>query len=136
LRHLDQFLQEFFDHHACSTTDEDAQRAYREGLLAHLEERLEAAAVAYGCALALDPNLAEVYDHYSVLLLRLGRFAEATRIARQGLTRVADPTRLWLAIGVARSMLGQHRAALRAFREARKRGEPQPGLGRDHLARR
>jgi tetratricopeptide (TPR) repeat protein len=101
-----------------SPSDRAATLVNRGILHMHAKEH-ELALASYEQAIKLDPSLAEAYINKGVVLVNLGRDAEAVAAISQGLQlNATQPEIAYYTRGVANEMLGNVRAAYSDYRQA------------------
>lgn len=103
-----------------SLTPEDrAATLVNRGILQMYAKQLEQALASYEEAIRLNPSLAEAYINKGVVLVNLGRDAEAVAVISQALKLNAErPEIAYYTRGVANEMLGNMRAAYSDYRQA------------------
>jgi tetratricopeptide (TPR) repeat protein len=115
------------------STGERAQAAYRRGVAFAAERRWQAAADAFGEALALAPDHVEARTQLGYMRLEQAQPAEALREFEQVLERTPSPAAR-VGAGIARLRLGGTDEGIRALEEAVVLN-PEPVRGHWELAR-
>ena len=103
-----------------SQTPEDrAATLVNRGILHMYARQLALALASYEEAIKINPGLAEAYVNKGVVLVNLGRDAEAVKATSQGLElNPVQPEVAYYTRGVANEMLGNMRAAYSDYRQA------------------
>lgn len=93
-------------------------QAFNEALALHQSARLPEAEVLYRRALALNPNIALVYNNFGVCLYAQGKHEDAIAMQKKAFALDPKMDMAYNNMGVVLNALGRHSEALEAFSKA------------------
>jgi tetratricopeptide (TPR) repeat protein len=109
---------DFHANRAVAYGPEQADAHFTRGVIRERRGSLEKAHRSFTRALTLEKNHLGARARRGGVARRLGRFEEARADLELYLQKVPRDAREWTALGIVRSELGQHEAALAAFKRA------------------